>query len=82
MTDGVVGEVFVSDDRLECLVKVLEISAEEVGLDLSKLVELDKSVLENSLVLFLHSLSDNTSHKRKELDEVLGVLALSHGQVV
>ena len=63
MSDGIVGEVFVSHDGLERLIKGLEVSSEEVRLNLRQLVELDHSILKSCLVLFLESLGDNANHK-------------------
>ena len=82
MADGIVGEILVCDDGLESLVDGVEVGAEEVGLDLSKFVELDKTVLKNGLILLSEGLGNNTDHKGKELDIVLGVLALGNGQEV
>ena len=78
MTDRVVSKILVRDNRLKRGINSLEISSEELRLNLSELVELDKGVLKHSLVLFGERLGDNTGHEGQELDEILGVFALSY----
>mmetsp|Transcript_19732 Transcript_19732/g.24346 ORF Transcript_19732/g.24346 Transcript_19732/m.24346 type:complete len:472 (-) Transcript_19732:9-1424(-) len=75
-------EVLVGHDRLELLVDRLEVVSEELGLDLGEGVKLNEGVLEDGLILLGESLGNDASHEGKQSDEVLGVLALSDGQVV
>ena len=82
MTDRIVSKILVLHNWLEGLVKTLEVDAEEVWLDLCKLIELNEGVLKNGLILFVESLGYDLSHHWQESDKVLCVLALSNGQVV
>lgn len=82
MADRIVCEILVRDNWLESLVEGLEVGAEEIGFNLCKLVELNESVLEHSLVLLVECLSHDTSHQGQKLNELLGVFALSDRQVI
>ena len=82
MTDCIVCKILVRDNWLESFVKGFKVSAEEVGLDFGKLVELDEGVFKNSLVLLGKGLGNNTSHEGQKLNEFLSVLALSDGKVI
>jgi len=82
VTDRVVSKVLVRDNGLKGLVEGLKICTEKVWLNLSKLIELDKSVLENRLVLLGKSLGHDCCHEGQQLDELLRVLAFCDGQVV
>jgi len=82
VADRIISEVFVRDDWLEGLVKHLEVGAEEVRLNLRKLIELYESILKHSFILLIEGLRYNSGHERQKLHEFLGVFALSDGNVV
>ena len=82
MADSGIGKVLFANDWLELGIDVFEGSSEEVWLDLGELIELDESLLEDSLIIFVESLDDYSSHERQELGEVLGIFALGARQEV
>ena len=82
MSNRIISKFFVRDNWLKSLVEGLEISAEEVWLNLSKFVELNKSILEHGFILLVEGLGHDSGHEGQKLDELLSVLALGDGQVV
>ena len=82
MSDRIISKLLVRDNRLERLVKLLKINAEEVWLNFCKLIKLNKGVFEDCLILFCESLSYHCSHQCQKFDEFFCVLALRNRQVV
>jgi hypothetical protein len=77
VSDGVVGEVIALTDGLEASVEFVEGGLEKVGLNFSKLVEFNKGIFKDGLVILLESLSDDSGHLGKEGLERLGILAFA-----
>ena len=82
MTDRIVSKILVLHNWLEGLVKTLEVDAEEVWLDLCKLIKLNEGVLKNSLILLAESLGHDLSHQWQESDKIFCVLALGDREIV
>ena len=82
MTDRIICKIFILDGWLEGFVEALEVNAEEVWLDLCKLIKLNEGVLKNSLILLAESLGHDLSHQWQESDKIFCVLALSDRKVV
>ena len=76
VADGVVGVVVLGDDGVELSEDLLEVGAEELGLDLCQFVELDEGVLQYGLFVCLEGLNDHLGHGGEKRSEVLGVLLL------
>jgi len=64
VSDGVIGKIGAFANRFESSVKFGEGLLEEVRLNFSEFIELNKGILKNSLVIFLKGLSDDSSHVR------------------
>ena len=71
-----VGEVGVGNDGLQGVVNIGEVGLEENRLNFSEFVELNKSVLEDNLVLLVERVDDYFSHVGHQFSELLDVLAL------
>ena len=82
MSDRIVCKLFVSDNRLDGCVDILESFTEKVWLYFCKLIELDEGVFENGLILFLESLNHDLGHEWQIFDEFFCVLSLCNGQIV
>ena len=82
MTDRIICKIFILDGWLEGFVEALEVNAEEVWLDLCKLIKLNEGVLKNSLILLAESLGHDLSHQWQESDKIFCVLALSDREIV
>ena len=63
MSDRIISKLLVRDNRLERLVKLLKINAEEVWLNFCKLIKLNEGVFEDRLILFFERLSYHCSHQ-------------------
>jgi hypothetical protein len=64
VSDGVIGEIGAFANRFETSVKLSKGLLEEVRLNFSKFIELNEGILKYSLIIFLKSLSNDSSHVR------------------
>ena len=78
MSDTVVRKVFVCYNRFELVINVFEVWLEESWFNLSELVELDKSIFEDSLIFFLEGFRNNLNHKWKQWNESLCLFTLGN----
>ena len=62
MADCIVSKIPATHNWLEGLIEHLEVVAEEVWLNLCKLIKLNEGVLKNGLILFVESLFYDHNH--------------------
>lgn len=77
MSNGSVSIIILRNNHGESLKEIFEVLSEKLGLNLSHLIELDKGILKDSLIIFLESLHDNLGHLREQANKLSCVLALS-----
>ena len=76
MSNGIVGVIVLGGDGSESKEEILEVLAEELGLDLCHLVELHEGVLKHGLIILFNGLEGYLSHQLKQVHEITGVFSL------
>ena len=82
MANWVICKLLIHDNWFELLVDWSEIFFEELGLDLSKFVKLDKWIFKGRLFFFCEGLNHHSRHEWQQLDKIFSVFTFSNLQII